>query len=127
MVLLFGLVRARNEMTVYLRREKGLSKISRKCWSRQVSVIVTERKTRLCAFHLAADSTAALTWYRRMGIQVFTNDLNLAKPTEIAKSAYYCDILGPATLTETRLVDSISSWTELSSGSHGDPGRTALL
>lgn len=49
---------------VHLRREKGLSKISRKCWSRQASLIVTERKTRLCAFNLAADSTAALTFGR---------------------------------------------------------------
>lgn len=62
-----------------------------------------------------------------MSIQVFTTDLNLAKTTEIAKLAYYYDILGPAILIETRLIDSICSWTELSSGVHRDPGRTELL
>jgi len=62
-----------------------------------------------------------------MTTKFFTAPLPLARTLEIAKSAYYHDILGPSTLMEAKIIDSVSSWTLLSRGVHRDTGRTVLL
>lgn len=62
-----------------------------------------------------------------MTVHFFTTDLTLARNLEIAKIAYFHEVLGPPTLTEAKIIDSVSSWPGLSSGVHRNTGRTVLL